>query len=76
MPTTAKTRSNLWFFVLLALTVYALTSAGSRWRRTGTAAVRTPPGTGGVPARLGVCAARLPGQQWGTTRERRRARDH
>jgi hypothetical protein len=28
MPTTAKTRSSLWFIVLLALTVYALTSVG------------------------------------------------
>ncbi|MCB1016331.1 MAG: hypothetical protein KDB10_14635 [Acidimicrobiales bacterium] len=27
MATTAKTRSSLWFFVLLAFTVYALTSA-------------------------------------------------
>ncbi len=28
MATTAKTRSSLWFIVLLALTVYTLTSVG------------------------------------------------
>ena len=28
MATTAKTRSSLWFVLLLALTVYALTSVG------------------------------------------------
>ncbi len=28
MATSAKTRSSLWFVLLLAVTVYALTSAG------------------------------------------------
>ncbi len=64
MPTTAKTRSSLWFFVLLALTVYALTSVGI--------AVATDGDCGGpnasrhwvvFPPGWECGAARLPGQQ-------------
>ena len=64
MATTAKTRSSLWFVVLLALTVYALTSVGIAVATDGDCggprATRTwqvfPPGWECGPARL-------PGQQ-------------
>ncbi|HMQ25261.1 MAG TPA: hypothetical protein PKA98_04695 [Acidimicrobiales bacterium] len=64
MATTAKTRSSLWFVVLLALTVYALTSVGIAVANDeacgGPSAARTwqlfPPGWECGPARL-------PGQQ-------------
>ncbi len=60
MATTAKTRSSLWFVVLLAVTVYTLTSAGiaiaTEDKCGGVQATKTwqvfPPGWQCTPTRL------------------------
>ena len=60
MATTAKTRSSLWFVLMLAVTVYTLTSAGiavaTQDKCGGMQANKTwqvfPPGWQCTPARL------------------------